>query len=42
VSCEGEAKVADLLKEALAAGAQVIEVSRKRETLEDLFMRRAL
>ncbi|MFT3775654.1 MAG: ABC transporter ATP-binding protein [Minicystis sp.] len=42
VSCEGEAKVSDVLQAALAAGAQVVEVSRRRETLEDLFMRRAL
>ena len=42
VSCEGEARVNEALKRALAEGAQVIEVSRRRETLEDLFMRRAL
>jgi ABC-2 type transport system ATP-binding protein len=42
VSCEGEARVGEVLKAALAAGAQVVEVSRRRETLEDLFMRRAL
>jgi ABC-2 type transport system ATP-binding protein len=42
VDLEGEARVGEVLKEALAAGAQVVEVSRRRETLEDLFLRRAL
>ncbi len=42
VEVEGEARVADVLREALAAGAQVVEVSRRRETLEDLFLKKAL
>jgi len=42
VSCDGDARVGEVLKKALAAGAQVVEVSRHRETLEDLFMRQAL
>jgi ABC-2 type transport system ATP-binding protein len=42
VTIEGESRVTDVLQAALAAGARVIEVSRRRETLEDLFMRRAL
>jgi ABC-2 type transport system ATP-binding protein len=42
VDLEGEARVGEVLKDALAAGAQVVEVSRRRETLEDLFLRRAL
>jgi ABC-2 type transport system ATP-binding protein len=42
VEVEGEGRVHEALSLALAAGAQVIEVSRKRETLEDLFLRRAL
>ncbi len=35
-------QVGQVLQMALAAGAQVVEVSRKRETLEDLFLLRAL
>jgi ABC-2 type transport system ATP-binding protein len=42
VEIEGEARVGEVLAEALAAGAQVVELSRKRETLEGLFLRRAL
>ncbi|MEZ4294204.1 MAG: ABC transporter ATP-binding protein [Polyangiaceae bacterium] len=42
ISVEGEAKVAEALKLSLEAGAQIIELTPKRETLEDLFMRRAL
>ncbi len=42
VEIEGEAGVGEVLKEALAAGAQVVEVSRRRETLEDLFLKKAL
>jgi ABC-2 type transport system ATP-binding protein len=38
----GEARVGEVLSEALAAGAQVVEVTPRRETLEDLFLRRAL
>jgi ABC-2 type transport system ATP-binding protein len=39
---EGEAKVPEVLRAALAADAQVLEVRPRRETLEDLFLRRAL
>ena len=42
VSVEGESNVPEVLKTALAEGAQVVELTPKRETLEDLFMRRAL
>jgi ABC-2 type transport system ATP-binding protein len=42
VEVEGEKQVGDVLRAALDAGAQVIEVSPRRETLEDLFLRRAL
>ncbi len=39
---EGEANVTRALGAALAAGARVLEVVSRGETLEDLFMRRAL
>jgi ABC-2 type transport system ATP-binding protein len=42
IEVEGEAKVGEVLEAAIAAGAQVIEVTPRRETLEDLFLRRAL
>ena len=42
VSVEGDAKVPDVLRMALEAGAQVIELQPRKETLEDLFLRRAL
>ncbi len=42
VEVDGDARVAEVLREALAAGAQVVEVSRRRETLEDLFSKKAL
>ncbi len=42
VDVEGEAKVGEALAIALREGAHVVEVSPKKETLEDLFMRRAL
>ncbi len=42
VDVKGDAKVREVLEVALAQGAQVVEVSPKKETLEDLFMRRAL
>jgi ABC-2 type transport system ATP-binding protein len=42
VEIEGEARVGEVLQTALTAGAQVVEVSRKRETLEDLFLKKAL
>jgi ABC-2 type transport system ATP-binding protein len=42
VAVEGEAKVPEALKLALDAGARVVELQPRKETLEDLFMRRAL
>jgi ABC-2 type transport system ATP-binding protein len=42
VEVEGEARVNEVLKAAIDAGAKVVEVSARKETLEDLFMRRAL
>lgn len=42
VEMEGEKLVSDVLRASLDAGAQVIEVTPRRETLEDLFLRRAL
>jgi len=42
VEVTGVSAVADVLEQVLAAGGQVIEVTPRRETLEDLFMRRAL
>lgn len=42
VEVEGEANVAAVLQKAIGGGAQVVEVTPRRETLEDLFMRRAL
>jgi ABC-2 type transport system ATP-binding protein len=42
VEVEGEARVREVLERALGAGAQVVEVTPRRETLEDLFLRRAL
>jgi ABC-2 type transport system ATP-binding protein len=42
VEVEGDARVREALETALAAGAQVVEVTPRRETLEDLFLRRAL
>lgn len=42
VEVEGEKLVGDMLRLALDAGAQVIEVAPRRETLEDLFLRQAL
>jgi len=38
----GEGRVGEVLRAALDAGAQVVEVTPRRETLEDLFLRRAL
>ena len=38
----GEAEIADVLERALARGARVVSVTPKRETLEELFVRRAL
>jgi ABC-2 type transport system ATP-binding protein len=38
----GEARVGEVLRAALDAGAHVVEVTPRRETLEDLFLRRAL
>src|SRR5262249_47436284 len=42
VEVEGEAKVGEVLRAALDGGAQVVEVAPRRETLEELFLRRAL
>jgi len=42
VAIEGDAKVPEVLRLALDAGAHVVELQARRETLEDLFMRRAL
>ena len=42
VEVEGRAAVAAILERVLADGAQVVEVAPRKETLEDLFMRRAL
>ncbi|MBW2524584.1 MAG: ABC transporter ATP-binding protein [Deltaproteobacteria bacterium] len=38
----GQQAVAEVLAEVLEAGGEVVQVSPRRETLEDLFMRRAL
>ena len=42
VELDGEAGVPDVLRLALDAGAQVVELTPRKDTLEDLFMRRAL
>jgi ABC-2 type transport system ATP-binding protein len=42
VDLPGEAQVGEVLRQALDAGAQVVELSRRRETLEDLFLKKAL
>jgi len=42
VEVEGDARVREVLEQALATGAHVESVTPKRETLEDLFVRRAL
>jgi ABC-2 type transport system ATP-binding protein len=42
VRCEGTAIVPEALRVALAANAEVLSVTPRRETLEDLFMRNAL
>ena len=42
VDVEGSSKVNDVVRLALDGGAELVEVTAKRETLEDLFMRRAL
>ncbi len=42
VDVEGEANVGDVLRAALDGNARVVEVTPRRETLEDLFMKRAL
>lgn len=41
VRCEGTAKVSEILRRSLAAGAEVVSVTPHRETLEDLFLRNA-
>jgi ABC-2 type transport system ATP-binding protein len=42
IEIEGDDKVPKILAAALEAGARVVEVAPRRETLEDLFMRRAI
>ena len=42
VEIEGEAGVPEVLRLALDAGAQIVELTPRKDTLEDLFMRRAL
>jgi ABC-2 type transport system ATP-binding protein len=42
VELEGDEKLPALLRQVLDAGAHVIEVVPRRETLEDLFVRRAI
>ena len=42
VTIEGDAGVGPLLTRVLAAGATVVEVEPERETLEDLFVRKAM
>jgi ABC-2 type transport system ATP-binding protein len=42
VEVEGNARVGEVLQAALDAKLQVLEVSPRRETLEDLFLRRAV
>ena len=42
VTIEGDREVDPLLVEALAGGAHVVEVEPERETLEDLFVRKAM
>jgi ABC-2 type transport system ATP-binding protein len=42
VEVEGQEPLNDVLRKVLEGGAQVVEVTARRETLEDLFLRRAL
>jgi ABC-2 type transport system ATP-binding protein len=42
VEVEGNARVGEVLRAALDASTQVVEVAPRRETLEDLFLRRAI
>jgi ABC-2 type transport system ATP-binding protein len=42
VEVEGQEPLNDVLRRVLEGGAQVVEVTARRETLEDLFLRRAL
>ncbi|AKT38765.1 ABC transporter ATP-binding protein [Chondromyces crocatus] len=42
IEVEGDVRVRETLESALKGGAQVVEVTPRRETLEDLFLRRAL
>ena len=42
VDVEGDANIPRVLQAALARGSRVVEVTPRRETLEDLFMRRAI
>jgi ABC-2 type transport system ATP-binding protein len=42
VTVQGEGEVAQVLQAALGAGARVVAVTPRRETLEDLFVRKAI
>ncbi len=42
ITVEGDQSVSPLLKEALEAGASVVELEQERETLEELFVRNAM
>ena len=42
VDVEGDAAVRDVIERAFAAGARVESVTPKRESLEDIFVRRAI
>ncbi len=42
VGVSGDAEVSDVLRRALDAGATVVEVTAQRETLEELFLKRAV
>jgi ABC-2 type transport system ATP-binding protein len=42
VEVESALRVEEVLKLALAHGSHIVEVAPRKETLEDLFMRRAL
>lgn len=42
VGVSGDAEVSDVLRRALDAGAKVVEVTAQRETLEELFLKRAV
>jgi ABC-2 type transport system ATP-binding protein len=42
IEIEGQANVAPVLRAALAAGAEIVDVTPRHETLEDLFVREAI